>query len=224
MSDTPFFAHPTACIDAPCTIGEGTHIWHFCHICVGARLGRGCVLGQNVFVASTAVIGDGVRIQNNVSVYDGTEIEDDVFLGPSAVLTNIENPRAQIRRRALYARTLLRRGATIGANATVVAGVTVGRYAFIAAGAVVTRDVPDYGLIIGVPGRRVGWMSRHGHRLTPAKGGNGRVLSCPESGYRYELSEGRLRCLDLDEDAPLPPDQATGTRPYREIHPRGPLR
>src|SRR5262245_1062886 len=192
MSERPFFAHPTACIDEPCSIGAGTNIWHFCHISAGAKIGRDCVLGQNVFVAGTAVIGDGVRIQNNVSIYDGTVIEDDVFLGPSAVLTNIENPRAQIRRRALFAPTLLRRGATVGANATVVAGVNVGRYAFIAAGAVVTRDVPDYALIIGVPGRRAGWMSRHGHRLTPSKGGDYRVMVCPESGYRYTLNEGRL--------------------------------
>jgi UDP-2-acetamido-3-amino-2,3-dideoxy-glucuronate N-acetyltransferase len=221
MSQQAFFAHPTACIDEPSSIGEGTQIWHFCHVMAGARIGRGAVLGQNVFVAATALIGDGVRIQNNVSVYDGTEIEDDVFLGPSAVLTNIENPRAQIRRRALFARTLLRRGATVGANATVVAGVTVGRYAFIGSGAVVTRDVPDYALILGVPGRRAGWMSRHGHRLVPARGGAETILLCPESGYRYELREGQMRCLDLDEEAPLPAEQAAGTQPYRALSARG---
>jgi len=221
MSDRPFFAHPSACIDEPCSIGEGTQIWHFCHVMAGARIGRGCVLGQNVFVAASAVIGDGVRIQNNVSVYDGTEIEDDVFLGPSAVLTNLENPRASIRRRAFFARTLLRRGATVGANATVVAGVTIGRHAFVAAGAVVTRDAPDYALIMGVPGRRAGWMSRHGHRLTQAKGDPEGVLWCPESGYRYQLGDGQVRCLDLDEDAPLPPAEAVATAPYRAFRPRG---
>lgn len=221
---SPFFAHPTACIDEPCSIGEGTQIWHFCHVMAGARIGRGAVLGQNVFVAATAVIGDRVRIQNNVSIYDGTEIEDDVFLGPSAVLTNIENPRAQIRRRALFARTLLRRGATVGANATVVAGVTVGRYAFIGAGAVVTREVPDYALILGVPGRRAGFMSRHGHRLSSAHGGAEGVFLCPESGYRYALEEGQMRCLDLDEEAPLPEQHAPGDHPYRVLRARGPVR
>jgi UDP-2-acetamido-3-amino-2,3-dideoxy-glucuronate N-acetyltransferase len=221
MSERAFFVHPTACIDEPCSIGEGSQIWHFCHVMAGARIGRSAVLGQNVFVAATVTIGDRVRIQNNVSVYDGTEIEDDVFLGPSAVLTNIENPRAQIRRRALFARTRLRRGATVGANATVVAGVTVGRYAFIGAGAVVTRDVPDYALILGVPGRRAGWMSRHGHRLAPAGDGAGEGFVCPESGYRYALRDGQMRCLDLDEDAPLPEAQATGTTPYRALRARG---
>jgi UDP-2-acetamido-3-amino-2,3-dideoxy-glucuronate N-acetyltransferase len=221
MSERAFFAHASACVDEPCSIGEGTQIWHYCHVMVGARIGRGCVLGQNVFVAGAAVIGHGVRIQNNVSVYDGTVIEDDVFLGPSAVLTNIENPRAQIRRRALFARTLLRRGATVGANATVVAGVTVGRYAFVGAGAVVTRDVPDYALVLGVPGRRAGWMSRHGHRLLPEQKGVSGILLCPESGYRYELCGGQVRCLDLDEEAPLPEERAVGAEPYRALRARG---
>jgi UDP-2-acetamido-3-amino-2,3-dideoxy-glucuronate N-acetyltransferase len=224
MIERAFFAHATACVDEPCSIGEGTQIWHHCHVMEGARIGRGCVLGQNVFVAGAAVIGAGVRIQNNVSVYDGTVIEDDVFLGPSAVLTNIENPRAQIRRRALFARTLLRRGATVGANATVVAGVTVGRHAFIGAGAVVTRDVPDYALILGVPGKRAGWMGRHGHRLIPEKGGAPGIFICPESGYRYQLQEGQVRCLDLDEEAPLPAEHAVGTQPYRAVRARGPER
>jgi UDP-2-acetamido-3-amino-2,3-dideoxy-glucuronate N-acetyltransferase len=221
VSEGGFFAHASACVDAPCSIGAGTHIWHFCHVMAGARIGRGCVLGQNVFIAATAVIGDGVRIQNNVSVYDGTVIDDDVFLGPSAVLTNIENPRAQIRRRSLYAPTHIRRGATVGANATVVAGVTVGRYAFIAAGAVVTRDVPDYALIMGVPGRAAGFMSRHGQRLTPARRAAEGILVCPESGYRYELRDGKVRCLDLDEDAPLPPEQAVGATPYAALRAKG---
>jgi UDP-2-acetamido-3-amino-2,3-dideoxy-glucuronate N-acetyltransferase len=224
MSERPFFVHGSACVDEPCSIGEGTQIWHFCHVMAGAKIGRRCMLGQNVFVAASAVIGDGVRIQNNVSVYDGTVIEDDVFLGPSAVLTNLPNPRAEIRRRALFERTVFRRGATVGANATVVAGVEVGRYAFVGAGAVVTRDVPDYALIIGVPGRRAGWMSRHGHRLAASGSASDGVLVCPESGYRYELREARLRCLDLDEEAPLPPALAVGTQPYSALRGRGPAR
>jgi UDP-2-acetamido-3-amino-2,3-dideoxy-glucuronate N-acetyltransferase len=199
-----FFAHPSACIDAPCEIGEGTRIWHYCHVMAGARIGRGCVLGQNVFVAGGAVVGDRVRVQNNVSIYDGVEIEDDVFLGPSCVLTNVSNPRAGIRRRGLFEATRIRRGATIGANATVVCGVTVGRHAFVAAGAVVTHDVPDYDLIMGVPGRHAGWMGRHGERLSIDCSGPAGAWVCPVSGFRYHEEDGSLRCLDLDADAPLP--------------------
>jgi UDP-2-acetamido-3-amino-2,3-dideoxy-glucuronate N-acetyltransferase len=212
----PFFAHASACIDEPCDIGEGTRIWHFCHVSAGARIGRDCVLGQNVFVAGTAVIGDGVRIQNNVSVYDGALVEDDVFLGPSAVLTNVVNPRAQIDRRAFLDRTRIRRGATVGANATIVCGVTIGRHAFIGAGAVVTRDVPDYALVTGVPARRTGWMSRHGHKLVASRDG---LMRCPESGYRYERRGDIVRCLDLDEDAPLPAPRAAAARHYRDLPP-----
>ncbi|MGK4001893.1 acyltransferase [Sorangium sp. So ce1036] len=214
VSGQPFFAHTSACIDEPCDIGEGTRIWHFCHVSAGARIGRACVLGQNVFVAGGAVIGDGVRIQNNVSIYDGTLIEDDVFLGPSAVLTNVINPRAAIDRRALLDTTRIRRGATVGANATVVCGVTIGRHAFIGAGAVVTRDVPDYALVTGVPARRVGWMSRHGHRLAASADG---LMRCPESGHRYERRGDVVRCLDLDEDAPLPAPRGAATRRYRDV-------
>jgi UDP-2-acetamido-3-amino-2,3-dideoxy-glucuronate N-acetyltransferase len=211
------FIHPSACVDAPASIGESTAIWHFCHVMPGARVGRGCVLGQNVFVASKVVVGDGCRIQNNVSLYDGTTLEDDVFLGPSCVLTNVENPRAQIRRRDLASPTLIRRGATVGANATVLCGLTIGRYAFIGAGAVVTRNVPDYALIVGVPGAQDGWMSRHGHRLS----GRGGLFICPESGYRYRLEDGAMRCLDLDVEAPLPPGEAVGVVPYRELAKKG---
>lgn len=216
---TAAFVHPTACVDSPASLGESTQVWHFCHVMSGARVGRGCTLGQNVFVASRVVIGDGCRVQNNVSLYDGVTLEDDVFLGPSCVLTNVENPRAQIRRRALASPTLIRRGATVGANATILCGVTIGRYAFIGAGAVVTRDVPDYALVFGVPGIQAGWMSRHGHRLSsgPEEG----HFSCPESGYRYRLKGGTLCCLDLDEGAPLPDDQSVGEISYRDVKRRG---
>jgi UDP-2-acetamido-3-amino-2,3-dideoxy-glucuronate N-acetyltransferase len=210
-----YFVHDSACIDHNVTIGEGTKIWHFSHVQSGARIGSRCVLGQNVNIGSDVVIGDGVKIQNNVSVYTGTLVEDFVFLGPSCVLTNVTNPRSEVNRHALYERTLLRRGCTIGANATVVCGITIGRYAFIAAGAVVTRDVPDYGLMIGVPCRQAGWMSRHGLPLTePDQGG---VYTCPESGLRYsETSPGVLRCLDLDEDAPLPEELRVGRGNYHD--------
>ncbi len=205
MEARPYFVHESSYVDAPSDVGEGTRIWHFCHVLPGARIGRACVLGQNVSIGRDVVVGDRVRIQNGVSVYTGTTVEDDVFLGPSCVLTNVSNPRAQLDRSARFERTLLRRGCTIGANATVVCGVTVGRYAFVAAGAVITRDVPDYALVVGVPGRAVGWMSRHGHRLERGPGG---VMTCPESGHRYVEDGGRVRCLDLDEEAPLPPGGA----------------
>ncbi len=199
MSDKPYYVHPSAYVDEPCEIGEGTKIWHFCHVMKNAKLGRGCNLGQNVFVASDVVIGNNCKIQNNVSLYAGVELEDDVFCGPSCVFTNVINPRSQIVRHSQYLPTTVRRGATIGANATIVCGATLGRYAFIAAGAVVRGDVPDYALMIGVPARRAGWMSRHGHRL-PKPGPDG-IMVCPESGWRYqEVEPGVLRCLDWPED------------------------
>jgi len=211
--------HPTAIVEDGAAVGAGTAIWHHAHVMKGARVGARCSLGQNVHVADGAVIGNGVKIQNNISVYSGVTLEDDVFLGPACVLTNVSNPRSQVSRRALYEKTLVRRGASIGANATVVCGITVGRYAFVGAGAVVTRDVPDYALVLGNPGRVAGWMSRHGHRLgVPDAEG---VTRCPESGYRYrEVEPGVLRCLDLDEDAPLPAALASGSKSYREF-PRG---
>jgi UDP-2-acetamido-3-amino-2,3-dideoxy-glucuronate N-acetyltransferase len=201
--DAPFFAHESAYVDQPCKIGPGTKIWHFAHVMANSTIGARCILGQNVLVSPDVIIGDNVKIQNNVALYTGATIEDDVFLGPSCVFTNITNPRSQIVRRHMYEKTLVKRGATIGANSTIVCGSTVGRYAFIAAGAVVTKDVPDYALMIGVPARQVGWMSRHGHRLqNPDKQG---VMICPESKMRYkEVEPGVLRCLDLDESAPLP--------------------
>ncbi len=198
-----FYIHPSSYVDVPCDIGAGTKIWHFCHIMPHAKIGKGCNLGQNVLVSSHVEIGNNVKIQNNVALYTGAVIEDDVFLGPSCVLTNIVNPRSEIVRRHMYEKTIIRKGASVGANATIVCGSTIGRYAFIAAGAVVTKDVPDYALMMGVPARRVAWMSRHGYRLgEPDENG---ILICPYSGMRYrEELAGVLRCLDLDEAAPLP--------------------
>ncbi|MBX3052983.1 MAG: N-acetyltransferase [Caldilineaceae bacterium] len=203
LSEQNYFVHPSAYVDEPCQIGDGTKIWHFCHILAGASIGAGCVLGQNVMVAGSAVIGDNVKIQNNVAVYDGVELEDDVFCGPSCVFTNVINPRSQIVRRHQYQPTLVKRGATIGANATIVCGATIGRYAFIGAGAVVRGHVPDYALMLGVPARQRGWMSRHGHRLVQQKSDGS--LFCPESGWRYREEEpGLLRCMDWPEEKPLP--------------------
>jgi UDP-2-acetamido-3-amino-2,3-dideoxy-glucuronate N-acetyltransferase len=210
-----FYAHPTAVIDDPAGIGEGTKIWHFAHIFAGAKIGRKCIFGQNTMVADGVEIGNNVKVQNNVAIYTGTTIEDDVFLGPSCVLTNVTNPRSQVNRHSLYERTLIRRGATVGANATIVCGITLGRYCFISAGAVVAKDVPDYALMVGVPARQRGWMSRHGHRLTLKPDG---ILHCPESALRYkEVEPGVLRCIDLDEDAPLPAELTVGNTRYDEF-------
>lgn len=197
-----FFAHESAYVDEPCEIGAGTKIWHFCHIMPRAKIGRNCNFGQNVLVSSDVVIGNNVKVQNNVSLYTGVELEDDVFCGPSCVFTNVINPRSQIVRHSQYQRTLVRRGATIGANATIVCGATLGRYAFIGAGAVVRGDVPDYALMLGVPAQQKGWMSRHGHRLVE-RNADGDLI-CPESGWRYrEVAPTVLRCLDWPEDQPL---------------------
>lgn len=207
-------AHPTAVIDDGAEIGADTSIWHFAHICTGAKIGERCSFGQNTMVAGGVTIGSNVKVQNNVSIYTGTEIEDDVFLGPSCVLTNVTNPRSQVVRRGIYETTRIRRGATIGANATIVCGITLGRYAFVAAGAVVAKDVPDYGFVVGVPGRLSAHMSRHGHLLKFDE--TGRAV-CPESGFTYEKSEAGVRCLDLDEDAPLPEDLRRGDKTYDEF-------
>lgn len=211
-----YYVHESAYVDEPCEIGKGTKIWHFSHIMKNAKIGKYCIFGQNVNVASGVVIGNNVKVQNNVSIYTGTIIEDDVFLGPSCVLTNVTNPRSQIVRHNLYEKTVFRRGATVGANATIVCGVELGRYSFIAAGAIVTKDVPDYALLVGVPGRQAGWISRHGIPLRePTAEG---IMVCPESGYRYkEVRPGMLRCLDLDEDASLPLEEAVGKVSYREL-------
>ncbi|MHC4394346.1 MAG: acyltransferase [Planctomycetota bacterium] len=211
-----YFVHESAYVDEPCEIGKGTKIWHFVHIMKNVKIGENCIFGQNTNIASGVVIGNNVKVQNNVSVYTGAIIEDDVFLGPSCVLTNVTNPRAQVVRHDLYEKTVFRRGTTVGANATVVCGIELGRYSFIAAGAVVTRDVPDYALMVGVPSRQVGWISRHGVPL-PAPGAKS-IMVCPESGYRYkEVEPGVVRCLDLDEDVPLPPDKTVGRVLYRAL-------
>ncbi len=201
MTHPDVFIHASAYVDQPCSIGAGTKIWHFAHVLPHAQIGARCVLGQNVLVAAHVIIGDGCKIQNNVALYEGVELEANVFCGPSCVFTNVMNPRAEIVRRSEFRRTLVRRGASIGANATIVCGITIGRYAFIGAGAVVAADVPDYALMLGVPARQVGFMSRHGYRL-PAPDADG-ALVCPSSGWRYALVGGTLRCLDHDEDAPL---------------------
>lgn len=214
MSD--YFKHESAYVDAGANIGKGTKIWHFAHISSSAVIGEKCIFGQNTFVDGGAVVGDNVKVQNNVAIYTGTIIENDVFLGPSCVLTNVSNPRSQVNRHSLYEKTVIRRGATVCANATITCGITIGRYAFIAAGATVIRDVPDYALLMGVPARQKGWMSRHGHILKNMDA-NG-IMICPESKFRYkEESPGILRCLDLDEEAALPSDMNTGKIKYDDF-------
>jgi UDP-2-acetamido-3-amino-2,3-dideoxy-glucuronate N-acetyltransferase len=185
--------HPSAIVDDGAVLGDGCRIWHWVHVSAGARIGRGCSFGQGVFVGNDVVIGDNVKIQNNVSVYDAVTLEDDVFCGPSMVFTNVYNPRAAVVRKDEYRRTLVRRGATLGANCTIVCGTTVGRHAFVGAGAVVQKDVPDFALVVGVPARQIGWMSRHGERLPLPLAGEGEA-ACPHTGDRYRL-EGRVLSL-----------------------------
>lgn len=206
-----YFVHESSYIDSEVVIGDGTKIWHFCHISKNVIIGENCVFGQNIFIAENIKIGSKVKIQNNVAVYAGCEIHDEVFLGPSCVLTNVSNPRSQVDRHSLYQTTIFQRGCTIGANATIVCGINIGRYAFIAAGAVITKDVPDYALVVGNPGRQKGWMSRHGHVLKVSDNGD---MICPESGLRYILQEGKLYCLDLNEDEPLPENLKFGKNSY----------
>lgn len=185
------FIHPSAIVDQGATIGEGAKIWHFCHVSPGAVIGENCVLGQNVFVASGVSLGRGVKVQNNVSLYTGVVCEDDVFLGPSMVFTNVINPRSFVERKSEFRQTLVKRGASIGANATIVCGSTLGAYCLVGAGAVVTKDVPDYALVTGIPARQAGWVSRLGHRLSFE---DGKAL-CPESGEGYILLG--ERCMPL---------------------------
>ncbi|MGF1565810.1 MAG: acyltransferase [Flavobacteriales bacterium] len=184
-----FFAHETAVIDEGCTIGAGTKIWHFSHIMTGAVLGERCNIGQNVVVSPEVVLGNNVKVQNNVSIYTGVVCEDDVFLGPSCVFTNVINPRSAVNRRGEYAKTIVRKGASIGANATIVCGNDIGEFAFIGAGAVVTKEVPAFALVVGNPSKQIGWMSEFGHRL--AFDINGRA-TCPESGEHYLLQNERV--------------------------------
>jgi UDP-2-acetamido-3-amino-2,3-dideoxy-glucuronate N-acetyltransferase len=187
----PVSIHETAVVDAGATIGDGTCIWHWVHICARARIGDRCSLGQNVFVGNDVVIGNNVRLQNNVSVYDAVTLEDDVFCGPSMVFTNVMNPRSHVVRKHEYRRTLVKRGGTIGANATVVCGHTIGQFSMVGAGAVVTADVPDYGLVVGVPAKRIGWVCQCGVRLPPGLG----ELSCPSCGDCYLVEESNCRPL-----------------------------
>lgn len=224
------YIHPSSIVDDGAQIGNGTKIWHFSHIYSGARIGQRCSFGQNTMVAGDVQIGNNVKVQNNVAIYAGTHIEDDVFLGPSCVLTNVSNPRSQVVRHGVYEPTLIRRGATIGANATIVCGTTIGQYSFVSAGAVVTRDTPDYALMMGVPARQVGWMSRHGIPLIFSGEG---IAICSESGLRYKSSKRSLMdgtvieqvaCLDLAEDAPLPEDLSVGNTAYGNLKKQSPNR
>ena len=189
-SDKPYFAHVSAIIDEGCTIGAGTKIWHFSHIMPNCVIGEGCNIGQNVVVSPGVILGKNVKIQNNVSIYTGVICEDDVFLGPSMVFTNVINPRSAINRRDQYSKTVVKQGASIGANATIICGHDIGRYAFIGAGAVVTKHVPDYALVIGNPARQTGWMSEYGHKLEFNKEG---TAVCPESNEVYKLENGIVK-------------------------------
>ena len=187
--------HPTAIVDDGAQLGPGCRVWHWVHISAGARIGAGCSFGQGVYVGNDVLIGDQVKIQNNVSVYDAVTLEDDVFCGPSMVFTNVYNPRSAVIRKDQYRRTLVKRGATLGANCTIVCGSTVGEHAFVAAGAVVNRDVKAYALMAGVPARQIGWMSRHGERLALPMRGTGEA-NCPATGERYRLVGDTLTRLD----------------------------
>jgi UDP-2-acetamido-3-amino-2,3-dideoxy-glucuronate N-acetyltransferase len=187
-----YYAHPSAIIDEGCTIGAGTKIWHFTHVMPKCAIGENCNLGQNVVVSPEVVLGKNVKVQNNVSIYTGVECEDDVFLGPSCVFTNVINPRSAVARKNEYRKTVVRKGASIGANATIVCGYEIGEYAFIGAGAVVTKEVPAFALVMGNPARQTGWMSKYGHKLKFSENG---FATCPESGDEYELNNGRVTCL-----------------------------
>jgi UDP-2-acetamido-3-amino-2,3-dideoxy-glucuronate N-acetyltransferase len=193
MSNKSFYAHPTAVIDEGCEIGEGTKIWHFSHIMPGAKIGKHCNIGQNVVISPDVILGNNVKVQNNVSIYTGVICEDDVFLGPSCVFTNVINPRSAVNRKSEYAKTIVKKGASIGANATIVCGNDLGEFCFIGAGTVVTKYVPPYALIVGNPGRQIGWMSEFGHRLEFDKNG---LAICKESGEKYILSDGKVNKVE----------------------------
>lgn len=189
-----FTIHPSAIVDDGATIGDGTTIWHWVHVCAQAKIGTGCSLGQNVFIGNKVVIGNNVKIQNNVSVYDNVTLEDDVFCGPSMVFTNVYNPRSAVSRKNEYRNTLVKRGATIGANATIVCGVTIGEYSFIGAGAVVNRDVKPYALMAGVPAKQIGWMSKHGEKIPLPLNGYGE-FTCQNTHELYRLDRNKLECI-----------------------------
>jgi UDP-2-acetamido-3-amino-2,3-dideoxy-glucuronate N-acetyltransferase len=184
-----FYVHPSSYVDEGVQIGKGTKIWHFCHIMAPSVMGENCNMGQNVVVSPDVKLGNNVKVQNNVSIYTGVECEDDVFLGPSMVFTNVYNPRSAVSRKNEYRRTLVKTGATIGANATIVCGIEIGRFAFIGAGAVINRNVPDFALMVGNPGRQIGWMSKHGHRLHFDESSR---AQCPETGQWYEKKDGKV--------------------------------
>jgi len=189
-----YFAHSTAIIDEGCKIGSGTKIWHFSHIMSNSVIGENCNLGQNVVISPEVILGNNVKVQNNVSIYTGVQCEDNVFLGPSCVFTNVTNPRSIVNRRGEYERTLVKEGASIGANATIVCGNDIGRFAFIGAGSVVTKSIPDYALVVGNPSKQVGWMSEFGHKLVFNSQG---IATCPESGDKYELLDREVRKTSL---------------------------
>ncbi|MCO5784808.1 N-acetyltransferase [Pseudomonas sp. G11-1] len=190
-----YYQHPSAIVDEGAHIGESSRVWHFVHVCAGARIGKGVSLGQNVFVGNKVLIGDHCKVQNNVSVYDNVTLEEGVFCGPSMVFTNVYNPRSLIERKDQYRDTLVKRGATLGANCTIVCGVTIGEYAFVGAGAVINKDVPAYALMVGVPARQIGWMSEFGEQLELPVQGTGEV-SCAHTGASYVLSDNRLNKVD----------------------------
>lgn len=196
----PYFKHASAIVDDGALIGAGSRIWHFSHVCSEARIGKGCSLGQNVFVGNKVTIGDNVKIQNNVSVYDQVALEDDVFCGPSMVFTNVYNPRSAVSRKDEYRATRVKKGATLGANCTIVCGVTIGAYAFIGAGAVVNEDVADYALMVGVPARQIGWMSQFGERLPLPVSGDGEA-ACPHTGMIYCMRDGRITTIARTGDS-----------------------
>ena len=192
-----YFVHSTAIVDEGASIGSATRIWHWSHVCSGAVIGKGCTLGQNTFVGNRVVIGDNCKIQNNVSVYDNVTLEDDVFCGPSMTFTNVYNPRSAVPRKHEYRDTLVQRGATLGANSTILCGITIGEFAFIGAGALVNRDVKAYALAAGVPARQIGWMSKDGQRLDLPLHGDG-VAVCPTTGEHYRLTDGQCECMALN--------------------------